>query len=162
MNKFKLVLAGLAAVGAAVVAAPEPAKAGGFGVSIGFGHGWGGYYPASYGGWGYGYRPVYGGWRYHRPFVRRVVVYRPWYPAYYHRPVVRRVVYGYPAYYRRPVVRRVVYGYPAYYHRPVVRRVVYRSYPGFYHRRAFYGRPHHVRFAGYGGHYGGWRHHGRW
>src|SRR5918993_4771587 len=85
MNKFKLALAGLAAVGGALVAAPEPAQAGGFGFSVGFGHPgyYGhGYYPASYG-WGH---PVY---------------YRP-----------RRVVYGYPYHYRRPFARRGVV-YPA-------------------------------------------------
>jgi len=137
MNKFKLALAGLAAVGAAVVAAPEPAKAQ-VGISVGFGG------PAYYGGgWGYGYRPIrygYGpgwGYGYRRPFVRRVVVHRPYYPAYYHRPIVRRVAYGYPAYYARPVVRRVVYR-PAYYAPPV--RVVHRygwgyGRPvGYYHR----------------------------
>ena len=151
MNKLKIALASLAVAGAAVVAAPEPATAQGFSISFGVGHP--GYY-------GYGYHPAYYGYGYRRPW-RRVVVHRPYYPAYYHRPYVRRVVYRY----HRPYVRRVVYGYPRYYRRPVIRRVVYRSYPRFYgHRRAYYGRPHHVRFVGYGGrrHYGGWRHHRRW
>ena len=140
MIRFKLALAGLATVGAALVAAPEPAKAGGLSISVGLGHP--GYY-------GYGYRPVRYGY-YHRPYVRRVVY---GYPRHYHRPYVRRVVYGYPRYYHRPVVRRVVYrSYPRYYHRPVVRRVVYRSYPRYYHRpvvrrvvyrSGYYGRPHH-------------------
>jgi hypothetical protein len=49
MNKIKMALAGLAAVGAALVAAPEPAKAQGFGISVGFGHG----------GFGYGHRGYY-------------------------------------------------------------------------------------------------------
>ena len=114
MNRFKLALAGLAAVGGALVASPEPAQAGGFGFSVGFGHPgyYGGYYPASYG-WGY--------------------------PAYY-RP--RRVVYGYPRYYHRPVVRRVAYGYPGYYYRRPVRRVFHRpayyARPVGYHRRAWW------------------------
>jgi hypothetical protein len=118
MNKFKLALAGLAAVGAAVVAAPEPAKAQ-VGISVGFGG------PAYYGGgWGYGYRPIRYG-------------YGPGWGYGYRRPIVRRVVYGYPAYYRRPVVRRVVYR-PAYYARPY--RVAHRygygyGRPvGYYHR----------------------------
>jgi hypothetical protein len=115
MKTFKLALAGLAALGAAVVAGPEPAKAGGFGISFGFGHP--GYH-------GYGYRPVsYGGWGgygYHRPYVRKVVVvHRPYYPAYYHRPYrVRHVSYGYPrhyGYYRPHRVRYVSYGYPRHY-----------------------------------------------
>ena len=83
MNKFKLALASLAVAGAAVVATPEPAKAGGFAFSVGFGHpGWhGGYYPAHY------------GWGYHRPFYRKkiVIVHRPYYPVVYHRPFVRKV-----------------------------------------------------------------------
>ena len=54
---------------------------------------------------GYGYRP-YG--YYHRPFVRKVVVHRRYYPAYDQRPFVRKVVYRYPGYYRRPFVRKVV------------------------------------------------------
>src|SRR5687767_14566743 len=38
MKTFKLALTGLAALGAAVVAAPAPAEAGSFGISVGFGH----------------------------------------------------------------------------------------------------------------------------
>jgi hypothetical protein len=116
MKTFKLALAGLAALGAAVVAAPEPAKAGGFGISFGFGHPgyYGGYYPASY---GYGWRHRYG--YYHRPYARKVVVvHRPYYPAYYHRPYVKRVVYGYPrhyGYYRPHRVRYVSYGHRQHY-----------------------------------------------
>jgi hypothetical protein len=108
MKTFKLALAGLAALGAAVVAAPEPAKAGGFGISFGFGHP--GYH-------GYGYRPVRYGYYpasygyYHRPYVRKVVV--------VHRPYrVRHVRYASPyryGYYRPHRVRYVSYGYPRHY-----------------------------------------------
>ncbi len=103
MKAFKLALAGLAALGAAVVAAPEPAKAGGISINIGFGHS--GYY-------GHRYRPIHYGY-YHRPYVRKkvVVVHRPYYPAYYHRPYVRKVVYrSYPRYYgyHRPYRTRYV------------------------------------------------------
>jgi hypothetical protein len=104
MKKFKLALAGLAAVGAALVAAPEPAKAGGLSISFGFGHP--GYYGYGYRPVSYGYYPRYG--YYHRP-VRRVVVYRSYRPAYHYRP--RRVVYGYPHYYRPHRVRYVSYGH---------------------------------------------------
>lgn len=127
MRTFRFALAGLAALGAAVVAAPEPAKAGGFSVSFGFGHP--GYY-------GYGYRPVHYGY-YHRPYVRRkvVVVHRPYYPHYYHRPYVRRVVYrSYPRYYG--------------YHRPY--RARYVGYYGGGYRH--YGYRHH----GWRGHRGWW------
>ena len=66
MKTLQLAMAGLTALGGALVAAPEPASAG----------------------YGYGY--------YHRPYVKRVVVVkRPYYPVYY-RPSYRRVVYSYP------------------------------------------------------------------
>jgi hypothetical protein len=130
MNKIKFALAGLFAAAAALIAAPEPAKAQ-FSVSFGVGTPYyGGYGYPGYG-YGYGYRPVgYG---------------------YYRRPYVRRVVYGYPGYYRRPYVRRVVAyrPYPVYYPRRVVRRVAYRPYyrpygvryvrSGFYGPRYGYG-----------------------
>jgi hypothetical protein len=137
MRTFKLALAGLAALGAAVVAAPEPAKAGSFGISFGFGHS--GYH--GYRHHGYGYYPASYGY-YHRPYVRKVVVHRPYYGGYgYHR------------------VRHVGYGYPHYYHRPIVRRVVYRSYPRYYG----YHQPYRVRYVGYGhSRHHGWRHHRRW
>ena len=112
MKTFKLALAGLAALGAAIVAAPEPAKAGGLTVSFGFGHG--GYHGYGYRpyGYGYGYRPVHYGY-YHRPYVRRVSY---GYPHYYHRPYARRVVYrSYPrhyGYYRPHRVRYISYGHP--------------------------------------------------
>ncbi len=72
MKIIKLALAGLSAVGAALVTAPAPAEAGYYGDS-GYGH--------------------------HRPFVRKVVVHRHFYGGGYgggygyHRPFVRRVVY---------------------------------------------------------------------
>ncbi len=103
MSKFKLALAGLAAVGAAVVAAPEPAKAGGF--SVGFGYGYPGYYGYGYRPISYGYYPVSYGY-YHRP-VRKVIVYKT-----YYRP--RPIVYAYPRYhswYRPYKVRYVSYGH---------------------------------------------------
>lgn len=111
MKTFKLALAGLAALGAAVVAAPEPAKAGGFGISFGFGHP--GYY-------GYGYRPVSYGYYprhygyYHRPYVRKVVVvHRPYRHYGYYRPYRR--VYSHYGYYRPHRVRYISHGYPRHY-----------------------------------------------
>ncbi len=90
MKTLKLAFAGLAVAGAALVAAPEPAKA--------F------YYP----GYSHGhYRPVFHRpySYYHLPFVKRmVVVQRPFFHpyGYYHRPFVKKVV----------VVRRpYYYGY---------------------------------------------------
>ncbi len=110
MKTFKLALAGLAALGAAVVAAPAPAEAGSFRIGVGFGHP--GYY-----GHGYGYRPISYGYRpvrygyYHRPYVRRVVV--------VHRPYrVRHFSYAYPrhyGYYRPHRARYISYGYPRHY-----------------------------------------------
>jgi len=148
MNTLKLALAGLAAAGAALVVAPEPATAGHFG----------------YGHPGFHRRVVV-----HRPFFhRRVVVRRPFYPVVYHRPFVRRVVVRrpyYPIVYDRPLVRRVVVRrpyYPIVYHRPFVRRVVVVRrpfYPVAYHRpfvrrevvhRPFFHRAgfvHHPRFV---------------
>jgi hypothetical protein len=77
MKTLQLAMAGLTALGAALVAAPEPASAG-------YGYGYG---RPSYG-YGYGY--------YRRPVVKKVVVVRqPYYPVYY-RPSYRRVVYSYP------------------------------------------------------------------
>jgi hypothetical protein len=79
MKTLKLAMAGLAALGAALAAAPEPASAG-------------------YGG-GYGYGAPYYGY-YRRPVVKRVVVVpAPYYPGYY-RPYRRPIVYG--AYGYRP------------------------------------------------------------
>jgi hypothetical protein len=114
MKTFKLALAGLAALGAAVVAAPEPAKAGGFGISFGFGHP--GYYGYGYRPASYGYYPASYGY-YHRPYVRRVVVvHRPYYA---YRPYrVRHVSYAYPrhySYYRPQRVRYISYGSPRHY-----------------------------------------------
>ena len=107
MNKFKAALAGLAAVGAAVVAAPDSAQAGGFGISFGFGHpGYHsyGYRPVSYGGWGHGY-----GYGYHRPYVRKVVVvHRPYRHYGYYRPY--RPAYSHYGYYRPHRVRYISYG----------------------------------------------------
>ena len=107
MKTFKLALAGLAALGAAVVAAPEPAKAGGFGISVGFGHP--GYYGYGYRPIRYGYHPVSYGY-YHRPYVRKVVVHRPY--------RARHFSYAYPrhySYYRPHRVRYISYGSPRHY-----------------------------------------------
>jgi hypothetical protein len=117
MNRFKLAVAGLMAAGAALVAAPEPAKAQ-FSISFGVGSPY-------YGGWGH---PGYG--YYHRPYYRRVAYGYPY--GYYRRPI-RRVYY--PAYYQRPYYRRAYY--PAYSYRP------YR--PAYYGRAYYPGRVHYRR-----------------
>ncbi len=84
MKTLKLALAGLVTAGAALVAAPEPAKA-----FYGYGYGYGHYRPIHYRPYGY----------YHRPFVKRVVVVQ--------RPFYQPYGYGY-GYYNRPFVKKVV------------------------------------------------------
>ena len=94
MKTLQLAMAGLAALGAALVAAPEPANAGYYG------------YGYSYGRPHYGYSYGY----YRRPVVKKVVVVqRPYYPV-YRRPYVRRVVVQRP-FYGRPYGYGYRYGY---------------------------------------------------
>ncbi len=111
MNKFKAALAGLAAVGAAVVAAPDSAQAGGFGISVGFGHP--GYY-------GHGYYPASYGYGYYKPYRKVVVVHKPWRHYGYYRP------------YRKVYVHKPWYGHRYSYYKP--HRVRYISYGGHYGR----------------------------
>ena len=136
MNRIALSLAGALAAGAALIGTAEPAKAF-FGVSVGFGTGFGSpFYGSGIGfGTGFGY-PYYGGYGY--PVVTRRVVttvpaygYGYGYPyGYYGTPVIRRrVVVG------APIIRtrRVVYGTPF----VSTRRVVAPGYGRVVTRRVY-------------------------
>jgi hypothetical protein len=90
MKTLQLAMAGLAALGAALVAAPEPAQAG---YGYGYGYGW----------------PSYGYSYYRRPVRKVVVVERPYYPI-YRRPYVRPAVVVNRSFYGRPY-RPYHYGY---------------------------------------------------
>ena len=111
MNKFVSGVVGALAAGAALVAAPEPAKAQ-VGISIGFGTpgwGYGPYAAAPY--WGWRAAPVYYGapWGYS---TTRVVYRDPYFaaPAYAYPRRTTRVVYA-PGGHTK-VVRRVVHHGP--------------------------------------------------
>ncbi len=101
MSKFKFVLAGVAAAGVAFLAAPEPAKAGGISIGIGFGH------PGFVSHW-----DDFDDGFYHRPFVKKVVVVRRHQPVFFHRPFVRkRVVFVHrPFFHHRRFLHRTHFG----------------------------------------------------
>ena len=134
MNRLKLALAGVAASGAALVTAPEPAKADHYG----YAHHWmsNRFQRANNPGF---QRPVMAQRPVIRPLRKVVVEHRPRYPAYVRRPAVHRVVYR-PAYHPRRVVRVVHRPYPVAYQRSVVRRVHVVDRPFFVDRERFAGR----------------------